>query len=154
MNSSSTKLLIFLLLSFALTGCMSDFNSKFSQWRGDEENQNRLAKMYAMALPLCDGKEIESHKTCVANVRKEYANRFADRYKAYYTASSAESLLATAIVVSYVADQIASSGSSSASKTSKASSSVRKTRLCRTHKLSQSHSISLSSFTVIPVTCS
>jgi hypothetical protein len=133
---------------------MSGFNNKFSQWRGDEENQNRLAKMYAMALPLCDGKEIESHKACVANVRKEYADRFADRYKAHYTAKSAESLLATAIVLSYAADAMASSGSSKTQGTSTTASAVRKTRLCRTHKFSKSHSISLSSFTVIPVICS
>ena len=138
-----------------VSGCMGAINESHSQWRGDEDNQNRLAKMYAQTIPICDGKPMEDHKKCVASVRSEFSERFADRFSAYYTAKSAESLLASAIVVSYVMDNNSSNGSSTSnstnvSKTVKSST----TRLCRTHQFSSQFSVSLSSFTAVPVTCS
>ncbi|MDC3304217.1 hypothetical protein OAV15_03405 [Amylibacter sp.] len=93
-----------LISIFIVSGCMDGISNSHSQWRGEVDNQNRLAGMYAASLPLCDGKNKSQHKTCIEKIRHEYATRFADRYRAYYTAKSAEQLLATAIVISYVSD--------------------------------------------------
>lgn len=154
MRTFKLHILILLSVPFALAGCMKGFNDNFSQWRGDEENKDRLAIMYANALPLCDGKSVDAHKACVAKIRSEYSARFADRYRAYYTAASAEQLFASAIVLSYVIEEVSSNNNSTNSSSSSSNSASRKARVCRTNKFSKSHSISLSSFTVIPVTCS
>lgn len=127
---------------------MAIVTENHSQWRGEEENQNRLLKMYALALPLCDGKNIEAHKACVATIRKEYSNRFHDRYKAYYTAKSAESLLATAVILSYLSEDTATTDNKTAQP-----KPAKRNLVCSTHQFSSNLSVSLSSFTVIPVTC-
>lgn len=138
-----------------IAGCMGSINDSHSQWRGDEENQNRLAKMYAQTIPICDGKPIGEHKKCVASVRDEFSKRFADRFSAYYTAKSAESLLASAIVVSYLVDSNSTdNGSSSSTKNVSKTVKSSRPRLCRTHQFSSQFSVSLSSFTAVPVTCS
>jgi len=144
-----SKVCSILLLSFFMTNCMQTVNENHSQWRGETENHNRLAQMYALTIPICDGKPIDEHTACVSSIRKEFAQRFADRFSAYYTASSAETLLATAIVLSYAVD-----AQNSSTTTNPASSSANTSRICRTHQFSKQFSVSLSSFTAIPVTCS
>ena len=150
---SSTLTVVSLMI--LLTGCLQSINENHSQWRGEDENQNRLAKMYAITLPICDGKPIEEHKSCVQTIRKEFAQRFADRFSAHYTASSAESLLATAIALSYIMDSKDQKHQTGGKEPSKKLTKVNtRSRFCRTHQFSKQFSVSLSSFTVIPVTCS
>ena len=156
------RIVIMFICAFGLTGCFQSINNAHSQWRGEDENKDRLAKMYVDSLPLCDGREISQHKLCVAKIRKEFSERFSDRYRAYYTALSAESLFATAIVLDYVVSELKESkgANSDASPTnSKVTSdapqpaSTSRPRLCRMTNLGSQYSVSLSSFTIIPVTC-
>ena len=147
------KLCVLCSINFLISGCLGSISENHSQWRGDEENQNRLAKMYAQTIPICDGKPVGEHRKCVASVRKEFSQRFADRFSAYYTARSAESLLASAIVLSYVIDSNSSKSSSNSTTSNGSKSGTSKLRLCRTHQFSSQFSVSLSSFTAIPVTC-
>ena len=140
------RIIISIVALIMLTGCMKSVNDAHSQFRGEQENENRLAKMYALSLPACNGKPVKAHKACVSKIRKEYARRFADRFKAHYTASSAESVLATAIVISYAMDSNKSSSSSG-------SSSSGKVRLCTIHKNNFSFAGLSSPATVVPATC-
>jgi hypothetical protein len=147
--------ILFAIPILLLSGCFKTINEGHSQFRGEAENQNRLLNMYAMALPLCDGNSIANHKLCVSNIRKEYSARFADRFKAHYTASSAESLFATAIVLSYLSDEQSKNSSSDGT------SSPVKTRLCKMqppirNPISNqfSFAIDLAQFANLPVKCS
>ena len=142
----------------ALAGCNESVRDLNSQWRGDEKNQLMLANMFVRAIPLCDGKPKIEHEACVKKIRAEYSARFDDRFNAHYRFGSPEELLATVVVISYVSELSKGGRNSNAAQTSSNSSGattgvIRKTAVCRTHQLSASHAVSLSSFTVIPVVC-
>ena len=140
--------ILFLVSTSLLTGCAA-INDTHSQWRGDVENQNLLATMYANTLPICDGKQMSEHKACVSRIRKEYSARFSDRYKAYYTVKSAEELLLRAVVVSYLTEEL----SSPKVKSSSPANDGGRKLVCSAHSLSSQFAVSLSSFTVVPITC-
>ena len=145
-----TRICMLLTVVTFLAGCIGSITEAHSQWRGDEKNKNRLATMYAKSLPICDKKLIAAHKVCVDKIRKEFSKRFATRFNAYYTAKSAETLLVKAVVISYLTSEMAKVKN----KTNTNASVVKKNRLCSSYKLSRQFSGSLSSFTVIPVSCS
>ena len=130
-----------------LCGC-SQVTENHSQWRGESANLQRLNEMYALAIPLCDGKSPKAHKKCVDGIRQEYAARFADRHRAYYTASSVESLMVKTIVVSCFLAELGEMTSDAVSESSGGDSMV-----CATNKLSGQFSVSLTSFVVMPVSC-
>jgi len=140
------NILYTIILSFLfLFGCVQ---KNFSQFDSEEENINSLKLEYLKLIPVCDGKNEIEHDICVKNISNELSLRYADRYRAFYTAADIALMLVSQIIINYSS----SAETSSTSSNSTATTSV-KSGTCFMHKQSASHSVSLSSFIVVPVVC-